>query len=130
MAFSLIASALAETAATGAAPAAGSPEAAQATGVVGLIGTFLPMVLLFVVFYFFMIRPQRKKDKQVRDMLSNLKVTDRVRTIGGIYGTIVSIKDDTVTIAVGRQNVELVFARNAIATVEDVSITNESEELN
>ena len=96
----------------------------------GLIGTFLPMVLLFVVFYFFMIRPQRKKDKQIRDMLNNLKVTDRVRTIGGIYGTIVSIKDDLVTISVGTDNVKLVFARNAIATVEDVSITNESAELN
>lgn len=125
----LTASALAETATTAATnPAA--QDAAAATGVVGLIGTFLPMVLLFVVFYFFMIRPQRKKDKQVRDMLNNLKVTDRVRTIGGIYGTIVSIKDDLVTISVGTDNVKLVFARNAIATVEDVSITNESAELN
>lgn len=125
---SLIASAMAETAAAPA--AAPGAQGAAATGPAALLGTFLPMILLFVLFYFFMIRPQRKKDKQVRDMLSNLKVTDRVRTIGGIYGTIVSIKDDTVTIAVGTDNVKLVFARNAIATVEDVSITNESEELN
>jgi len=62
-------------------------------------------------------------------MLSALKVTDRVCTIGGIYGTIVSIKDETITLAVGQDNVKLVFARWAIRNVEEVSVENDSEVL-
>ena len=90
----------------------------------------LPMVLLFVVFYFFMIRPQRKKDKQVKEMLANLKPGDRICTIGGIYGTITAVKDDTVELAVGKQDVPVVFARWAVRSVEEVAIENDAEELN
>ena len=88
------------------------------------------MVLIFVVFYFVLIRPQRKKDKQVKQMLDNLKVTDRICTIGGIYGTITNIKDDTITLSVGNQNMTMVVARWAIRSVEEVSIENDSEMLN
>ena len=95
-----------------------------------LISSLLPMVLIFVVFYFFLIRPQKKKDKKIKDMLAALKVGDRVCTIGGIYGTIVGIKDDTVTLAVGKDNVNLVFARWGIRNVEEVSVENDSEVLN
>jgi preprotein translocase subunit YajC len=115
--------AIAETA-----PAAGTElSAGDPTG--SLVSMLLPMVLIFVVFYFMLIRPQRKKDKKVKDMLSNLKVTDRICTIGGIYGTIVAIKDDTFTVAVGQDNVKLVFARWAIRNVEEVSVENDSEVL-
>ena len=124
-----IATAVAET--TGAADAAvAGEEMSGAAGVVGLIGSLLPMILIFVVFYFFLIRPQRKKDKQVKDMLANLKVGDRVCTIGGIYGTIVNIKDDTISLAVGKDNVNLVFARWGIRSVEEISIENGTEALN
>ena len=124
-----IATAVAET--TGAADAAvAGEEMSGAAGVVGLIGSLLPMILIFVVFYFFLIRPQRKKDKQVKDMLANLKVGDRVCTIGGIYGTIVNIKDDTISLAVGKDNVNLVFARWGIRSVEEISIENDAEALN
>ena len=124
-----IATAVAE--ATGAAAAAGAgEEMSGAAGVVGLIGSLLPMILIFVVFYFFLIRPQRKKDKQVKEMLANLKVGDRVCTIGGIYGTIVNIKDDTISLAVGKDNVNLVFARWGIRSVEEISIENDTEALN
>ena len=124
-----IATAVAET--TGAADAAvAGEEMSGAAGVVGLIGSLLPMILIFVVFYFFLIRPQRKKDKQVKDMLANLKVGDRVCTIGGIYGTIVNIKDDTISLAVGKDNVNLVFARWGIRSVEEISIENDTEALN
>ena len=99
-------------------------------GIVSLIVSMLPMVLIFVVFYFFMIRPQKKKDKQVKDMLAALKKGDRVCTIGGIYGTIEHIKDDTITLAVGKDHVNLVFARWAIRSVEEVSIENDAEALN
>ena len=91
---------------------------------------FLPMILIFVIFYFMLIRPQRKKDKEAQNMLKNLKVGDRICTIGGIYGTIMDIKDNTITLAVGRDNMSMVVARWAIRSVEDVTIENESESLN
>ncbi len=119
-----ISAALAEgTAAAADAPVDANPVAA-------LIGTFLPMILIFAVFYFMLIRPQRKKDKQVKEMLNNLKAGDRVCTIGGIYGTIVGIKDDTVTLSVGRDNLSMVIARWGIRSVEEVSIENDAEALN
>ena len=90
----------------------------------------LPMVLIFGVMYFMMIRPQRKKDKAGREMLKQLKVGDRVCTIGGIYGTIDAIKDDVLTLAVGSDKVKLVFARWAIKNVEELSISNDAETLN
>ena len=124
-----IATAVAE--ATGAADAAvAGEEMSGAASIISLIGSLLPMILIFVVFYFFLIRPQRKKDKQVKDMLANLKVGDRVCTIGGIYGTIVNIKDDTISLAVGKDNVNLVFARWGIRSVEEISIENDAEALN
>ena len=66
----------------------------------------LPLVLIFVVFYFLLIRPQRKKDKEVKNMLANLKVGDRITTIGGFYATIAAIKDDVITISFGRRRAE------------------------
>ena len=127
-----ISSAIAEgAAATGTAAAADPAAAAEAVNpVAALLGTFLPMILIFVVFYFFLIRPQRKKDKQVKEMLNNLKAGDRICTIGGIYGTIVGIKDDTVTLSVGRDNLSMVVARWGIRSVEEVSIENDAEALN
>ena len=105
-------------------------EMSGAASVISLVGSLLPMILIFVEFYFFLIRPQRKKDKQVKEMLANLKVGDRVCTIGGIYGTIVNIKDDTISLAVGKDNVNLVFARWGIRSVEEISIENDAEALN
>ena len=111
--------------------AAGAPAGGAAgdpTG--GILGMLMPLVLMFAVFYFLLIRPQKKKDKKVKEMLAALKNGDRVCTIGGIYGTITSIKDDTIELSVGRDNVKLVFARWAIRNVEEVAIENDSEVLN
>lgn len=125
-----IATAVAETATTVSADSAATEELSGVAAVVQLLGTMLPMIIIFVVFYFFLIRPQKKKDKQVKDMLANLKNGDRVCTIGGIYGTIVNIKDDTVTLSVGTDNVKLVFARWGIRSVEELTIENDAEALN
>ena len=89
--------------------------------------SFLPLVLMFVIFYFLLIRPQRKKDKKVKDMLAAMKVGDRISTIGGIYGTIKGLREDTVILSVGHQNTEMVFARWAIRNVEEVTVENEGE---
>ncbi len=120
-----ISTAMAEGAPAGDVPA----EMSGPASIVALLGSLLPMILIFVVFYFFLIRPQKKKDKQIKEMLNNLKKGDRICTIGGIYGTIVSLKDDTVTLAVGKDNLSMVLKRSAIATVEDVTIENDSGEL-
>ena len=89
-------------------------DAAAATETMGTGATiiyyavqFVPMILIFVVFYFLLIRPQRKKDKEAKTMLDNLKVGDRICTIGGIYATIVRIKDDVLTVEVGDQKTQM-----------------------
>jgi preprotein translocase subunit YajC len=95
-----------------------------------LLSTFVPMILIVVVFWVFLIRPQRKKDKKIKEMLAALKVGDRVCTIGGIYGTITNIRDEnTVTLAVGPQDVPVVFARWAIRNVEEITVENDTEVL-
>ena len=105
-------------------------EEAQINPIISLLFTFAPMILIFVIFWFMMIRPQRKKDKQVKEMLNNLKAGDRICTIGGIYGTITGIQDDTIRLAVGRNNTEMVVARWAIRSVEEVMIENDAQDLN
>lgn len=120
-------------AATGAADAATTTDAAAATATAGvgeMLGMILPLVLMFVVFYFLLIRPQKKKDKKVKEMLAALKNGDRVCTIGGIYGTITNIRDEnTITLAVGPQDVPVVFARWAIRNVEEITVENDTEVL-
>lgn len=80
------------------------------------------MVLALVVLFVLMIVPQRKRDKKMKEMLASIKPGDRVRTIGGIYGTVTSVKDEVVTISVGPDKARLVFARGAIATIEDAPV--------
>lgn len=86
--------------------------------------TMLLPLLMVVVLLVVMIIPQRRRDKKVKDMLGALKPGDRVRTIGGIYGTISSIKDDVIVLSVGPDKVKLVFARGAISQVEDAGVEN------
>ena len=121
---------VAVAAAETAAGTAGAEAAPAGNTVAALVTTFLPLVLIFVVFWFMLIRPQRKKDKQVKEMLNNLKAGDRICTIGGIYGTITGIKDDTITLSVGKDNLTMVVARWAIRSVEEVTIENDAQELN
>lgn len=104
-------------------------DASATTASVGstLPGTIIMLVAMVAIFYFMLIRPQRKKDKAVKDMLSALKTGDRICTIGGIYGTITALKEDTVTIAVGTQKVPVVLARWAIRSVEDAPLENDAE---
>ena len=118
------------TDAAAATAAAGDPAMAEMSPAGALLGSLLPLILMFVIFYFMLIRPQRKKDKKVKEMLAALKHGDRVCTIGGIYGTITGIKDETIELAVSNENTKLVVARWAIRNVEEVAIENDSEVLN
>lgn len=75
---------------------------------------FLPLILLFVVFYFLLIRPQQKRAKQQKQFLDNLKKGDDVVTTGGLYGKITGITDTTVTIEIA-EKVRVRVAKNAVA---------------
>ena len=119
---------LADATATGAAEVA-AEEMSTGAMIIYYAVQFLPMILIFVIFYFMLIRPQRKKDKEAKQMLDNLKVGDRICTIGGIYGTIVRIKDQVLTIEVGEQKTQMMIARWAVRNVEQLSVTNDAETL-
>ncbi len=84
--FSLFMTAYAEPAA--------SASADATMGAAGMLTSLLPLIIMIAVFYFLLIRPQKKKEKELKNMLASLKVSDEVATIGGIHGKIVRIKDD------------------------------------
>ena len=75
--------------------------------------TFMPLIAVFVVFYFFMIRPQMKKQKELNTYRSSLKRGDKVVTTGGIYGKVYEVKDNYVTMEVGG-DVKLKVDKNAV----------------
>ena len=79
-----------------------------------IIAQFLPFVVLIVVFYFFLIRPQRKRDKQERDMRNSIEIGDEISTIGGFIGRVVSIKDDVLVIESSSDRTKLKIYRWAI----------------
>jgi len=79
----------------------------------------VPLVLIFVVFYFFMIRPQQKKQKEKEQLLDSIKRGDRIVTIGGIHGTVAGIETEKKTVLVQvADNVKIKFERSAIANIE------------
>ena len=82
-----------------------------------LVGSLLPFLLIIVIFYLILIRPQNKKQKETQKMLDALKKGDKVITIGGIHGTVSSVKENTVIVKVD-DDVKLEFNRTAISTVE------------
>jgi preprotein translocase subunit YajC len=82
----------------------------------GLLALFLPFLLVFIVFYFFIIRPQRKREDQRKAMISAVQKGDRIVTIGGIHGTVTKVDDDSVLAEVDGQ-VKLRFDKNAIASI-------------
>ncbi|MFE5320123.1 preprotein translocase subunit YajC [Paenibacillus sp. NPDC056579] len=91
-------------------------EPAQAAGIEGYLYTYGPLVLMFVVLYFLLIRPQQKRQKTRNMMLGNLKKGDKVVTIGGLHGTILEITDDTVILRVNDVT-KLTFERSAVNAV-------------
>ena len=104
--------------------ATGEGAVATSSGIVEMI---VMMVVMVAVFYFFLIRPQKKKEKAVKNMLDALKPGDRICTIGGLYGTVVALKDSNVTITLGAQQNTVVIARWAVRSVEDAPLENDVE---
>ncbi len=75
---------------------------------------FLPIILMFAIFYFLLIRPQQKKQKELQSMLGQLKKGDKVITAGGILGTVSSIQDDYVVLTVGDSDLKIEVLKSAI----------------
>ena len=94
------------------------------SGTSGLGGSWMSLIMIAVIFvalYFFTIRPQSKRDKELKNFRNALKPGDEVVTIGGIYGKVVRITDDRVVIAVGSEKVKLEMAKSAISSYADPS---------
>ncbi|KGO33631.1 MAG: preprotein translocase subunit YajC [Desulfoprunum sp.] len=114
---------------TGVAFAADPVAGAAAGGGLGAFGQFIPLILIFVVFYFLLIRPQQKQAKQHQAFLSDLKKGYKIVTKGGIHGEITGLTDKVVTLEVAK-GVEIKVSRDAIAgalTKEGVPESDKSE---
>lgn len=86
-------------------------------GLAGLASMALPLVLMFGLMWLLMIRPQKKKEKALKELISSMTVGDQVLTIGGVVGRIVNIRDDEVTISTSVANTLITFKKSAISSV-------------
>lgn len=84
----------------------------------GMMSTIIMLVLMVGIFYFMLIRPENKRKKQAEQMRSALKTGDKIVTIGGICGTVVSVKDDKFVIETGADQVRIEFAKWALSSNE------------
>ena len=91
-------------------------KAGAAGGAAGGFTAFVPLILMFVIFYFLLIRPQQKKAKEHQKMIDNIKKGDRVITSGGIHGTITSLGDTSVSIEIA-EKVKIKLSRGNIAAL-------------
>ena len=92
--------------------------AETANSPLSMLMTFVPLILIFVVFYFLLIRPQKKREKEAANMRNNVQVGDGIVTQGGIVGRVVSMKEDNIVIETGSERSKVRIKRWAIATVE------------
>lgn len=98
-----------------AAEATSSAADSTATGGIGSMLTMaLPLILMVAAMYFFIIRPQKKKEKAEKKMRENLQVGDEILTIGGIYGRVISLKEDTIVIESKSDHSKMTIARWAM----------------
>ena len=84
----------------------------------------LPFIAIIAVFYFLLIMPQQRRQKKWQEMLTKIKPGDKVVTGGGLTGTVLSVKDDTLVLRVPPDNIKLEVARSSVVTLT----TNEPEE--
>ena len=81
---------------------------------------FIPLILMFVIFYFLLIRPQQKKAKEHREMIGSLKKGDKIITSGGIYGTITGVEDNIITVEIA-EKVRVKVSRGNVAGLAQTS---------
>ncbi len=97
----------------------GCPSGAEGQGGGGVMG-FLPIILIFAILYFIMIRPQQKKQKEHQKLISELQKGDKVITSGGMHGVISSLKDETVIVKIA-DNVKVEINRSSVTRVLEKS---------
>ena len=95
-----------------------APPTEGGEGGSGFLSLLPPMIMMFAIFYFILIRPQQKKQKEALKMLDQLKEGDPVVTLSGIHGTIKKLKDDTVMLQIA-DNVRIKINRSSISTVKE-----------
>ena len=84
----------------------------------GSLFMFIPLILIFVAMYFFMIRPQKKQEKEANKMRDELAVGDEITTIGGIIGKVVSIKDETLVLETTKDRTRIRILKTAVSRVD------------
>jgi preprotein translocase subunit YajC len=92
----------------------------------GGFGAFVPLILMFVIFYFLLIRPQQKKTKEHREMISNLKKGDRIMTSGGIHGRITGLADTTLTVEIS-DKVRVKINRGSVSALIQPTVNTPSD---
>lgn len=103
-------------------------QTTQSVGGMDMTMTIVYLVVMVAIFYFVLIRPQKKREKQTRMMLNEMRPGDEIITIGGVMGNIVSIKDDRVIIETGANKTKLTFEKSAIKTVLTVHDDEDEDE--
>jgi len=93
-------------------------ETAAEPGLMAYLYTYLPLILMFLVLYFLLIRPNQKRQKARMAMLNSLKKGDKVVTIGGLHGTIIELTDDIVVLRVN-ESTKMTFDRSAVSSVKE-----------
>ena len=83
----------------------------------GVMANLFPLALIFLIFYFILIRPQQKQQKEFKAMVEGLKKNDQIVTIGGVHGTIVNVKDKTFIVRAD-DNVRIEIDKTAVARIE------------
>ncbi|MDD5109102.1 MAG: preprotein translocase subunit YajC [Candidatus Omnitrophica bacterium] len=86
-------------------------------GAVNPIVQLMPLALIFIIFYFLLIRPQKQKEKEHQKMLLGINKNDEIVTLGGIHGTVVNVKDKTLTLRID-ENVKMEIEKNSVAYIK------------
>lgn len=94
---------------------AATASADAGTNIGSLLTMIIPLALIVAFFYFFIIRPEKKRNKEMQNMLNNIQVADEVITNGGIIGRVLSVKEDTVLIETGSDRTKIRVLKSAIA---------------
>ncbi len=98
-----------------------------AGGGAGGFSGFIPLILMFVIFYFLLIRPQQKKTKEHREMIANLKKGDRIITSGGLHGRITGLDESTLTVEIADKVRVKVARGNVGARVQAAAVKEQAE---
>ncbi len=97
------------------AEAAADGEVQQPGMLASILSLVVPLGIMVLIFWLFIIRPEKKRNKEMQDMLSNIQVADKVVTTGGIIGRVLSVNDDTVLIETGSDRTKIRVIKSAIA---------------